>query len=176
MSDRGGQVASLWSEAIKQYETITKKKLEDPALQRLTTVNALLETVELENNNFSEFRDKGQRIRNVVKYAMTPIELVGNVASGGATEVFPPSAYIFGGVKLLIGAAKGVSEKYDAIIDTMSALKVCDFSLLFLSKRMRRFVHIIPNFPDINLLLGHDNSTRSLLRADNITTTGREIN
>lgn len=118
------QVASLWTEAIKQYETITKQRLEDPVLLRVTTVNDLLKMIDDENNQFSDFRDQGHRLRDVVKHAMTPIELIGNVLGGGVSAAYPPSAYVFGGVKLLLGAAKGVSDKYDAIVETMSTLNV----------------------------------------------------
>lgn len=118
------QVASLWTEAIKQYETITKQRLEDPVLLRVTTVNDLLKMIDDENNQFNDFRDQGHRLRDVVKHAMTPIELIGNVLGGGVSAAYPPSAYVFGGVKLLLGAAKGVSDKYDAIVETMSTLNV----------------------------------------------------
>lgn len=58
---------------------------------------------------------------------MTPIELIGNVLSGGVSAAYPPSAYVFDGVKLLLVAAKGVSDKYDAIVETMSTLKASPF-------------------------------------------------
>ncbi|KAJ5512736.1 Tetratricopeptide-like helical [Penicillium fimorum] len=115
------QVASLWTEAIKQYETIAKQKL-DPAVLRVTTVNDLLEVIDDENKQFNAFRDRGHRLRDVVKHAMAPIELVGTVV-GSVSAVYPPSNYLFGAVQLLLGSAKGISDKYDAIIETMSTLK-----------------------------------------------------
>jgi hypothetical protein len=118
------QVASLWTEAIKQYETIAKQKLEDPTVLRVTTVEDLLKVIDDENSQFNGFRDRGHRVRDVVKRAMIPIELLGDVVGGGVSAAYPPSAYVFSGVKLLLGAAKGVSDKYDAIIETMSTLKV----------------------------------------------------
>lgn len=154
MSNANHQVASLWTDAIKEYETITKKKLDDPTLRGIITVDALLDAVEHENKVFSDFRQKGERVRSIVKYAMTPIELVGNVVSGGASATFPPSAYVFGGVKLLIGAAKGVSEKYDAIVQTISALKVCSVSNATVN--IYRFAGTLP---DLELCLGCDDST-----------------
>lgn len=55
---------------------------------------------------------------------MLPIELVGDIAAGGAATVFPPSSLIFGAVKYFINAAKGVPAKFNAIIDMMETLKV----------------------------------------------------
>ncbi|KXG50139.1 Tetratricopeptide-like helical [Penicillium griseofulvum] len=121
------QVASLWTEAIKQYETIAKQKLEDSTVLRVTTVEDLLKVIDDENSQFNGFRDRGHRVRDVVKHAMIPIELLGNVVGGCVSMAYPPSAYVFSGVKLLLGAAKGVSDKYDAIIETMSTLK--DFTV-----------------------------------------------
>ncbi|KAJ5199305.1 Tetratricopeptide-like helical [Penicillium cf. griseofulvum] len=121
------QVASLWTEAIKQYETIAKQKLDDSAVLRVTTVNDLLKVIDDENSQFNGFRDRGHRVRDVIKHAMIPIELLGNVVGGGVSAAYPPSAYVFSGVKLLLEAAKGVSDKYDAIIETMLNLK--DFTV-----------------------------------------------
>ncbi|KAJ5360198.1 Tetratricopeptide-like helical [Penicillium concentricum] len=116
------KIASLWTEAIKQYETIAKQKL-DPVVLRVTTVNDLLEVIDEENKQFNAFRDRGHRLRDVLKHAMAPIELVGTVVAGGVSAAYPPSTYVFGAVTLLLEAAKGVSDKYDAIIETMSTLK-----------------------------------------------------
>ncbi|KAJ5836404.1 Tetratricopeptide-like helical [Penicillium robsamsonii] len=116
------QVALLWTGAIKQYETIAKQKL-DPAVLQVTTVSDLLEVIDDENKQFNAFRDRGHRLRDVVKHAMTPIELVGTVVAGSVSAAYPPSTYVFGAVTLLLGAAKGVSDKYDAIIEMMSTLK-----------------------------------------------------
>lgn len=121
------QISLLWGRAISQYATITKKKLEDPAMLSLTTVSDLLHVIEDENKNFTSFREKAPQLRRIVKHAMTPLELVGNIISGASSQAFPPSALVFSGVKLLIEAAKGASEKNDAIIEIMSALK--DFTV-----------------------------------------------
>ncbi len=58
---------------------------------------------------------------------MIPIELVGNLAAGAASAVFPPSSMIFGSVMYLINAAQGVSDSLDAIADLLVTLK--DFTV-----------------------------------------------
>ena len=73
------QITEIWNLTIRKYETTTKKKLDDPTLTGITTVNALTLAIEHENNTFSNFRDKGNRLREVVKHAMLPIELVGGM-------------------------------------------------------------------------------------------------
>lgn len=118
------QVAPIWSRAIRQYETITKKRLDDPTLKEVTTVSSMLELVEKENISFNDFRSKGEQFRTALKYALLPVELVGDLAASGAAMAFPPSSLIFAGVSYLIQAANGVSEKYDAILEMMSTLKV----------------------------------------------------
>ena len=120
---RSDQVSSVWDLAIRRYEETTGEKLNDPILKRLTTVNGLLEAIESENKKFSDFREKRQSLFIVLKNAMLPIELVGDIAAGGAAMTFPPSSLIFGAVKYFINAANGVSAKFDAIIDMMETLK-----------------------------------------------------
>ncbi|KAJ6116432.1 tetratricopeptide repeat domain protein [Penicillium capsulatum] len=121
-----GQVASIWHRAIQQYETITKKKLDDPSWKEVTTVDSMLQLVDRENASFMSFRSKGERILTVLKYAMTPVELVGEMAASGAAMAFPPSSLIFAGVSYLIKAANGVSDKYDAIIEIMLSTKLAE--------------------------------------------------
>lgn len=124
MSD-SDKVALIWKQAIDQYETITKKKLEDSTLKEVTTVDALITVIEDENRLFSGFRAKRHRICTVLKYAMIPVELVGSLIGSGASNAYPPSAVVFRGVRLLLQAAKGVSDKFDAIINMMVTLKAC---------------------------------------------------
>lgn len=54
---------------------------------------------------------------------MRPIETFGDLAAGGASMAFPPSALVFGAVTHLICAVRGVSERYDTIVDLMETLK-----------------------------------------------------
>ncbi|SMR50761.1 unnamed protein product [Zymoseptoria tritici ST99CH_1E4] len=54
---------------------------------------------------------------------VTPTELVGNLAAGAASAVFPPSSMCFGAVMYLIGAAGGDSASLDAIAELLDVLK-----------------------------------------------------
>jgi hypothetical protein len=118
------QVSLIWNRAIDQYQAITKKKLDGSTLNSVTTVDDLVQVIDEENNGFSDFRAKRHDLLTVLKYAMIPVELVGKVLASGAGQAFWPCALVFSGVELLLKAAKGVSSKYDAIIELMSSLKV----------------------------------------------------
>lgn len=117
------QVPLIWQQAITRYEEITKKKLDDPALKDVTTVDGLLRAIDNENNVFSDFREKRHGIFTALTIAMRPVEVVGDLAAGGVSMAFPPSSLVFGAVQFLMSAAKGVSTKYDAIMGLMSTLK-----------------------------------------------------
>ncbi len=121
------QVPLIWSRAVKRYEEITHKPLTDPSIANLTTVQSLTTLLESENNAFIDFRAKRHAIFGAMATAMRPVELLMDFASESASTAFPPSALVFGAVRHLMSAAKGVSEKYDAIIRLMEWLK--DFTV-----------------------------------------------
>lgn len=118
------QVALIWSAAVDRYEQITNRKLDDPALERLSTVEELLSVIDSENKQFSDFREKRRGIFTALEYALRPIELVGGIAAGATSMLYPPSTLIFASVMYLIDAAKGVSAKFNAIMELMGTLKV----------------------------------------------------
>ncbi|KFY45244.1 hypothetical protein V494_01062 [Pseudogymnoascus sp. VKM F-4513 (FW-928)] len=120
------QVSKIWEAAIRQYEDTTGRMLDDPAVRGLTTVDKLRDSIENQNKAFSDFRQKRHGLYAALSAAMGPIELVGGLASEAAATVFPASTYVFAAVQYLIGAANGVSEKYDAIVEVLGALKVKD--------------------------------------------------
>jgi fungal STAND N-terminal Goodbye domain len=124
MSGRKSQIPAIYGTAIRRFEEITGKKLDDPDLLRIATVDGLMKEVDKRNDKFSKFRDKRHTFFNVLEGAMKPIELVGNLAAGAASMAFPPSSLVFGAATYLIGAAKGTSASYDAIQDLMGTLKV----------------------------------------------------
>lgn len=118
------QVALIWSAAVDRYEQITNRKLDDPALEHLSTVEGLLSVIDSENKQFSDFREKRRGIFTALEYALRPIELVGGIAAGAASMLYPPSTLIFASVMYLMDAAKGVSAKFNAIMELMGTLKV----------------------------------------------------
>ncbi|OBT44078.1 hypothetical protein VE00_04518 [Pseudogymnoascus sp. WSF 3629] len=128
------QVSKIWEAAIRRYEEVTNKKLDGPSVRSLTTVNELRDAIEDQNKVFADFRQKRHGLYAALSAAMGPIELVGAAAGEAAAMVFPPSIFVFAAVQYLIGAAKGVSEKYDAIVEVLEALK--DFTV-----RLETYAH-----------------------------------
>jgi hypothetical protein len=118
------QIPDIYKAAIKRYEDITHKRLDDPSITRLTTLGGLKDEIDARNKEFTTFREKRHGIFAVLSAAMRPIELLGDLAAGGASMAFPPSSLVFGAVSFLINAAKDVSARYDAIVELMDTLKV----------------------------------------------------
>ena len=115
----------MWREASKRYAKKSGKRLED--LPKPRSTDELMQRVEQENNRYEDFRaNKGMLFRTLAA-AMKPIELVGNLAAGAASAVFPASGTVFGAAMYLIDAARGVSASLDAIAGLMEHLK--DFTI-----------------------------------------------
>lgn len=115
----------MWREASKRYAEKSGKRLED--LPKPRSTDELMQQVEQENNRYEDFRANKGMLFKVLAAAMKPVELVGNLASGAASAVFPASGTVFGAAMYLINAAKGVSESLDAIVGLMEHLK--DFTI-----------------------------------------------
>ncbi|KAL4926965.1 uncharacterized protein BDV17DRAFT_293077 [Aspergillus undulatus] len=96
------QISQIWTQAIAQAPT----------------------GVDLaRNESFANFRAQRSRLFSSLKAAMVPIQLASDPASAGAQTTFPPAAVIFGAVKYLLDAARGISTQYDAIVELMRTLK-----------------------------------------------------
>ncbi|KAL2832224.1 NACHT and TPR domain protein [Aspergillus pseudoustus] len=121
------QIPTIYARAIAKYQEITDEKLDADFLRRLQNVDDLTREIDTRNQQFSEFREKRGVIFDVLKTALIPVQLFGDLAAGGASMVFPPSSLVFGAVTYLMNAAKGVSRSYDAISELMGSLK--DFTI-----------------------------------------------
>jgi hypothetical protein len=123
MSAKDSQFAVIWQEALDNYEATTKKNLRDPNLPKVTSVDELITTLDNHAKDFKSYRQKNQTFFQVFATTLRPVELLGDLAAGGASIAFPPSSMIFGAVTYLITASKGVSAKYNAINDLFLSLK-----------------------------------------------------
>src|SRR5215469_9251185 len=118
MSNHDNQIPVIYDQAIKRYKKITNKELNDVEfLKKIRNVEDLIKEVDERNKAFANFRKKRQIFFEVLRGAMKPLELVGNIAAAGACTLFPPSSFVFGAAILLINAAKGTAASYDAIQD-----------------------------------------------------------
>lgn len=114
-----------------RYEEITNKKLDEPSMLSINTVEGLLTEIDRRNDKFSEFRETRHTFFNVLEGALKPVEVVSNLSSGAASMAFPPSTLVLGAAVYLINAAKGVSASYDAIQSLMGRLKVSRYVRIF---------------------------------------------
>ncbi|RAH68312.1 NACHT and TPR domain protein [Aspergillus aculeatinus CBS 121060] len=117
------QIPQLWATALARYEKITHSPLDPHAWRDLTTVDGLWGAIEAENQSFQEFRRQRAGLCAALSQALRPIELVGDLAASAAGMFFAPSSLVFGAVRYLVDAARGVSAKYDAIVELMVTLQ-----------------------------------------------------
>jgi hypothetical protein len=118
------QSSAIFEKAIRKYHEITGETLGVDFFTNIRSVSDLTKEIDERNSAFREFREKRGPIFDVLKAALIPVQLFGNLAAGGASMVFPPSSLVFGAVMHLMDAAKGVSASYDAIQDLMQMLQV----------------------------------------------------
>jgi hypothetical protein len=117
-------VPGIYEAAIKRYEETTKENLYSLPVAKLSSVDGLVEAINLTNKDFEIFRQKRHGVFAALSTAMRPIEQWGDLAFGAAEMAFPPSSLVFGSVLNLVSAAKNVSADYDAIEQLMKRLKV----------------------------------------------------
>ncbi|PGG96485.1 hypothetical protein AJ79_09575 [Helicocarpus griseus UAMH5409] len=113
MNEKQDQFTAIWTAAKAQYADVVGEDIDDPSFPHPLSTDELLASLDKQNKNFKHFREKRAR----------PIELVGNLAAGGAAMAFPPSTLRYGAAMYLINAAHGVSASYDAIVDLLEMLK-----------------------------------------------------
>lgn len=129
------QISKIWGAAIRRYEDVTGRKLDDVAVGGLTTVDDLRDAIEGQNKVFSDFREKRHGLYAALSAALGPIEVAGALVGEAAAMVFPASTVVFVAVQYLVETAKGVSEKYDAIVEVLETLKVEPITLINLISR-----------------------------------------
>lgn len=132
--------SKIWDKAIQKYEEVTEEKLDDQSLRSLATVEELSKAVEDENEKFRAFRKRRRPIFAALAAALRPVEQVSDIAASAASTAFPPSSAVFGVVKRLIQAGKGVSDRYDTIVKLLSSLVVRTF-YLFLPASLESLVY-----------------------------------
>lgn len=128
LSEKRGELesrfASLVDDAYKIYLASAQDSQKDFRNPPITSANALLRLVRDQNEQFVNFRSREGKLLEVVDALLKPIEVIGGIVAGAAEEAFPPSQHIFSAVMYLIGAAKDVSDMYDAILDLFTRLQV----------------------------------------------------
>ena len=120
---KSSQFTVIWQQAEAQYKTNTGEDLNDPSFPQPDTPDHLA-SLDKQNGDFTAFREKRAQIFNAVTAVCRPIESISEVTRGPVSTAFPAASICFGATKDFLGAAKGVSASYDAIVDLLTTLKV----------------------------------------------------
>ena len=124
--DAERRFAGILAESAKLYKDKSGETLADFMSTQLRSVDQLKQELARQNNDFDVFRAKRQKIFDAVGAALKPVELIGEIASSAASEVFAPAQHIYTAVLFLVNAAKNVSAAYDTITELFEQLKVSE--------------------------------------------------
>lgn len=116
--------AAIVADAAKKYSEASSRPLDDYMSPPMRSVEDLKKQLDLQNDQFKQFRAKRHHIFAALSTAFLPVEIIGEMAAGAAGAAFAPSQNIFAAVMYLINAAHNVSSMYDNIIELFDQLKV----------------------------------------------------
>lgn len=112
----------IFDAAIGRYEEKTGIPLDTSLTGSLTTVADVQFYVQRENEKFSTFRQRHQKMYESLNKALTPIERLSHIAAASTSPGFPPAGACFGAVALLIKSAQDVADHYDRILELFEIL------------------------------------------------------
>lgn len=118
------QFAAVVADAAKLYRESSGEAAEDFMTPPMRSLDDLKTQLNRQNEGFSAFRDKRDNIFSTLSAMLTPVQVVGELVVGPASEAFPPAQNIFSAVMYLINAANNVSAAYDTIVELFVQLKV----------------------------------------------------
>ena len=82
------QLESLWADAVQRFENINAASPSPlPASTKPRSVDDLLSKIEDGQQGFLAFRQRRERLFQVLRQALTPIERLSAIAAGGVTAV-----------------------------------------------------------------------------------------
>ncbi|KAF2791190.1 hypothetical protein K505DRAFT_249535 [Melanomma pulvis-pyrius CBS 109.77] len=114
----------IFDAAIGRYEEKTGVPLDKSLTASLTTVADVQSYVQRENEKFSAFRQRHQKIYDSLNKVLTPIERLGHIAAASTSPGFPPAGACFGAVTLLVKSSRDVADHYDRILELFEKLYV----------------------------------------------------
>lgn len=134
------QFVAVIADAAKMYSESSGQSVGDFMKPPMRNLNDLKKQIDRQNEGFTAFRAKREGLFSALSAMLAPIETVGEIVVGPASEVFPPSQNIFSAVMYLINAANDVSDAYDTILELFVQLKVGLFSATL---RMRAYIVMV---------------------------------
>ena len=118
------QFAAVVAEAAKRYRKASGQSVEDFMTPPMRSLDDLKAQLDQQNEGFTTFRAKRDNIFSTLSAMLKPVEIVGDVIAGAASETFPPAQSIYSAVMYLVGAANNVSAAYDTIMELFTELEV----------------------------------------------------
>jgi hypothetical protein len=81
------QFQTIWTAALSQFSASTKKNLDDSYMLQYVDIKSLEREVDRQQCGFSAYRSKRERLFGLMAMALKPVELLGDIAAGGASLV-----------------------------------------------------------------------------------------
>ncbi|KAN0113428.1 hypothetical protein V8E52_007709 [Russula decolorans] len=119
------QFPQIFEKALEKYTEKTEKDIKsDPLFDKLQQCNSsdeVLEVLEEQALDFEEYREGDWKVQ-FMRGVQPIVEIISRLCSKdglieGIASIFPPAKAIFTGIGLLLDAAKGVSDDYNALIE-----------------------------------------------------------
>ncbi|KAL5598538.1 hypothetical protein BROUX41_003532 [Berkeleyomyces rouxiae] len=128
---------SLVQDAHTKYiQTAEKGKPMSFLDTSVRSIDDLVVAIDQQNNKFQSFREQKRGIVDVLTTILQPVDQLGQVFGGLAEQAFAPSLAIFTATRLIMGAAEGVSQTYDAIVDMFQRLQSFTTRLHFYAREI----------------------------------------
>ena len=115
--------AAIWAGALARHAETHGLELDETKSPKHRSAESLLRELDNQQARFSDFRQKRQKLYQVLGAALRPVELLAKLAAGSSKLSWPPGEVVFNAVQYLINASHGVSACYDAIIDLFTEIK-----------------------------------------------------
>ncbi len=115
---------AVLAESAKRYKDTSGQNISDFINPTLCSIDELKRQLDAHNDGFSAFRKKRESLFGTLSAMLKPVEMVGEIVSGAASDAFPAASSIFSAVMFLVNAADDVSSKYDSIVELFEQLKV----------------------------------------------------
>ncbi|KAL6865505.1 hypothetical protein ACO1O0_001599 [Amphichorda felina] len=114
---------AVLEDAAKLYKETSGQTIDEFMNPPMRGIDDLKHHLDAHNDRFSSFRAKRDSLFGALSAMLKPVETLGEVVSGPASEVFPPTQSIFSAVMFLVNAAHDVSSTYDSILELFEQLK-----------------------------------------------------
>jgi len=121
------QFTQIWDNAVQKFFLATNKRLDDSVVSRATSLESLKLLLDNQQQRFSAYRTKRQKLFDAMAKVLRPIELLSNIAAGSTFTGLSPASVVFNAVAYMIATARNVAESYDSICDLFDRLE--DFTI-----------------------------------------------